>query len=283
MRTPRVDELGDVVRALGAWQLDGAPTQLHPGDIGWYWRFGAAATAASLRTWIRDGQVLAVGQVDPDEVRLAIAPAAWDDEPLAQEMVHDVTRAERGVCPDRTTGLEANWVGPFRALLVEDGWEPAEAWSPLARGLQGSVEECGVRVEVVGPELAPSRTAIQRAAFEGSTFTDERWHVMAAGPLYRDARCLVAFDGHGDAVAATTVWSAGAGKPGLLEPLGVHRAHRGHGYGRSIALAAAAALKELGASRAIVCTPSSNVAAVATYTSAGFRAGPETRNLRRRA
>jgi ribosomal protein S18 acetylase RimI-like enzyme len=79
-------------------------------------------------------------------------------------------------------------------------------------------------------------------------------------------------------VAAATVWSAGAGKPGLLEPLGVHREHRGHGYGRAITLAAAAALQELGSSSAIVCTPSANVGGVATYRSAGFRALPEVRD-----
>ena len=82
---------------------------------------------------------------------------------------------------------------------------------------------------------------------------------MAAGLPYADARCLVAYDDQGNAVAAVTVWSAGPGKPGLLEPMGVHREHRGHGYGRAITVAAAAALQELGSSSAIVCTPSSNV------------------------
>src|SRR3954469_25405848 len=87
---------------------------------------------------------------------------------------------------------------------------------------------------------------------------------MAAGLPYADARCLVAYDDQGNAVAAVTVWSAGPAKPGLLEPMGVHREHRGHGYGKAITVAAAAALEELGSSSAIVCTPSSNVGAVAT-------------------
>jgi len=43
-----------------------------------------------------------------------------------------------------------------------------------------------------------------------------------------------------------TVWSAGPGKPGLLEPMGVHQEHRGHGYGKAITVAAAASLQELG-------------------------------------
>ncbi|MDQ6850567.1 MAG: GNAT family N-acetyltransferase, partial [Actinomycetota bacterium] len=84
-------------------------------------------------------------------------------------------------------------------------------------------------------------------------------------------------------VAAVTVWSAAPGKPGLLEPMGVHRKHRGLGYGKAITIAATAALRELGSSSAIVCTESSNVGAVATYESAGFQRLPERRDLYRDA
>ncbi len=124
---------------------------------------------------------------------------------------------------------------------------------------------------------------LQRAAFEGSTFTVDRWQAMAAGSAYADARCLVAYDDRDTAVAAATVWSAGPRRPGLLEPMGVHRDHRGHGYGTAITVAAAAALRELGSSSAIVCTPSSNVGAIATYQSAGFQQFPEARDLHRSA
>jgi ribosomal protein S18 acetylase RimI-like enzyme len=77
------------------------------------------------------------------------------------------------------------------------------------------------------------------------------------------------------------VWSAGPGRPGLIEPLGAHRDHRGRGHGRSITLACAAALRELGASSALVCTPSSNVGGVAAYVSAGFRRLPDSHDLHR--
>jgi len=40
--------------------------QLHPGDLGWFWRFGAEATAAAVRTSSRDGQILAVGLLDAE-------------------------------------------------------------------------------------------------------------------------------------------------------------------------------------------------------------------------
>src|SRR5215472_13661175 len=74
--------------------------QLHPGDLGWHWRFGAEATAAAVRTWSRGGQILAVGLLDsPVLLRLAIAPEAQHDEELAQQMAADVTQPERDVLP----------------------------------------------------------------------------------------------------------------------------------------------------------------------------------------
>jgi GNAT superfamily N-acetyltransferase len=85
---------------------------------------------------------------------------------------------------------------------------------------------------------------------------------------------MVGYDAQDTAVAAVTVWSAGQGRPGLLEPLGVHRDHRGHGYGTAISIAAASALRGMGASCATVATPTSNTGAVATYASAGFRCLP---------
>jgi ribosomal protein S18 acetylase RimI-like enzyme len=65
--------------------------------------------------------------------------------------------------------------------------------------------------------------------------------------------------------------------------MGVHRDHRGQGHGRAITVAAAASLRELGSSSALVCTPSSNAAAVATYKAAGFEPLPEIRDRRRDA
>jgi GNAT superfamily N-acetyltransferase len=281
---PGVDGLGRVVSVLREWQSEGAPMQLHPGDLGWFWRFGAEATAAAVRTWSRDGRILAVGLLDePDVLRLTIAPDARRDENLAQQVVGDVTEPERGVLTAGKANIEAPKGALVQDLLFEHGWLLDEPWTPLRRDLTEPVNDPGVRIEVIGPEQAHARAVVQRASFDRSTFTAERWHAMAAGLPYADARCLVAYDDHSDAVAAVTVWSAGPGKPGLLEPMGVHRDQRGHGYGRAITVAAAAALRGLGSSSAIVCTPSRNLGGVATYTSAGFRQLPEVRDQYRAA
>ena len=281
---PGVEGLSEVVRVLREWQRDGAPVQLHPGDLGWHWRFGAKATAAAVRTWSRDEEILAVGLLDsPRLVRVAIAPAVERDEELARQMAGDMTEPERGVLPEGDAYVEARFGDLLRARLLDGGWEADEPWTPLQRNLAEPVEDCGVRIEAIGPERAHVRAEVQRAAFEKSTFTDERWYAMAAGLPYADARCLVAYDDRGNAVAAVTVWSAGPGRPGLLEPMGVHREHRGHGYGKAITVAAAATLREMGASNAIVCTAKANEGGVATYKSAGFQQLRDVQDLRRSA
>jgi GNAT superfamily N-acetyltransferase len=279
---PGVDGLSAALCALREWQYDEAPMQLHPGDLGWFWRFGARATAAAVRTWSRGGRILAVGLLDgPELLRLTIAPDAVRDDELARRLVEDMAEPERGVLKEGTAYVEAPSGALVQDLLFEHGWNVDEPWTPLRRDLSQPVESPGARIAVIGSEEAHVRTAVQRASFDRSTFTDGSWHAMAAGPPYADARCLVAYDGQGHAVAAVTVWSAGPGRPGLLEPMGVHREHRGRGYGKAITVAAAAALRELGSSSAIVCTPSSNAGAVATYRSAGFQPRPEIRDRRR--
>jgi GNAT superfamily N-acetyltransferase len=284
LSTPTVDRLSEAVGVLREWQYDGAPFQLHPGDLGWFWRFGAEATAAAIRTWSRDGQIVAIGLLDgPDLLRLTMVPGARRDEELARQLVEDIAEPPRGVLPPGRVSVEAPMDALIQDLLLPDGWKTDEPWTPLRRDLEAPVKAADMRIEVVGPDQVHERIAVQRASFDNSTFTIERWQAMAAGLPYADARCLLAYDDDGNAVAAVTVWSAGQGKPGLVEPMGVHRDHRGHGYGRAITVAAAAALQDLGSSSAIVYTQSSNVGGVATYKSAGFQQLPETRDLYRHA
>jgi hypothetical protein len=61
LSTPSVAELDEVVDALAEWRREGAPMQLHPVDVGFYWQFGPEVTAEALRTWRRDGRIVGVG------------------------------------------------------------------------------------------------------------------------------------------------------------------------------------------------------------------------------
>lgn len=282
LQTATVASLDAVAEAVASWQQDGGPVQLHPGDLGWNWSLGAAELAGAMRVWRRDGQILAVGLLDDAGlIRMGIAPSVDQDDAFASELLADLSDRARGVLPAGNAFVEARSGTAFRGLLAARGWLPDEPWTPLCRDLTDTVEDCGLRVEVTGKHNVQERVAVQRASFPNSAFTLKRWHTMAAAPPYRRARCLVGYDANEAAVAAVTVWSAGQGRPGLLEPLGVHRDHRGRGYGTAISLAAATALREMGASSATVCTPSSNVGAVATYASAGFRRLPDVTDFRR--
>lgn len=279
---PRPEELGEVIEVLRDWQQDDDVVQLHPGDIGWYGRFGLEDTSNAVRAWSKDGKVVAVGLLDgSDLLRLAIDPEARQDEDLAKRMAFDISNSDCGVLPEGESYVEIRSADVLRKLLMAQGWTLGEAWTSFKRDLSAPVEDSGLRVETVEPNQAHIRAALQQAAFPKSTFNEEKWHAMTKGSAYKDARCLIAYDGDSNPVAIATVWSAGKGRPGLIEPLGVDESHRGKGYGTAVTLAAAAALREMGASTAVVCTDSSNIGAVATYKSAGFSELPEIQDLQR--
>lgn len=276
LSTPSLCQLGDVVNALRSWQHDSSPMQLHPGDLGWNWRDGAEVVAAALRIWRRNEQIVAVAFVDsPEVLRMTVAPELWREPELAERVVADVSEPRRGVLPAGKASMETPDGTLVRDVLAEAGWSAGEAWTPLRRDLSEPVEAAEMRIEVIGSRQVSDFTAVHRSAWGNEQFTDEKWHAMAAGLPYSDARCLLAYDDQDVAVAGVTVWSAGPGKPGLIEPLGVHATHRRRGYAKAICVAAAAELKHLGSSSALVCTPSSLTSAVATYKSAGYTPLPE--------
>jgi hypothetical protein len=180
--TPGPDGLAEAVGVLREWQSDGAPLQLHPGDLGWFQRFGAEATARAVRAWRREGRILALGLLDGAAlVRLAVAPDARRDEELARRLVEDLTDPERGVLPAGPVAVEAPRGARVRELLGGSVWQDGEPWTSLRRDLAEPVPHPGLRIEVVAPERAHGWSAVLRASFERSTFTVERWRAMAAG------------------------------------------------------------------------------------------------------
>lgn len=277
--TPQPGGVGQVAQVLADWQDDAQPFQLHPGDVGWFCRFGLDATAAALRTWHRDGRVVAIALLDgPGLVRLTTAPELRLDPGLAQQLATDLDDPGRGVLPAGQAAVEAPAGAAVQRALGERGWHQDEAWTPLRRELTAAVPDPGLRFELVDPSRAESYASVLRSGFEGSRFSAAHWQAMADTPAGQQAHSLVAFDASRTPVAAITVWSAGRGRPGLVEPLATDAEHRGRGYGRASCLAAAAMLQSAGASSITVATPSDNVGAVATYRSAGFSPLPVRRD-----
>lgn len=264
--------------------------QLHPGDLGWRTLIGAEGTARALRVWARDETAaasapsapLAIGLLDDGVLRLALHPEALDDPDLAARIGHNLADADSGLFESGAAVVEARGARALRDHLQAHGWVQDDPWVPLVLDLGdpldlGPLERTRLRVERVGPGAAELWTGVHWSSFRGTPFEGEardrfvgRWVTMTTGPLAHRAHSLVGLDSHDTPVAVATVWTAGQGRPGLIEPLGVHREHHGRGYGAAITVAAAQALQELGASAASVATPSSNPAAVATYRAAGF-------------
>jgi hypothetical protein len=46
---PLADGLSEVAVVLREWQYNGAPQQLHPGDVGWFWRLAAVTVWSAGR------------------------------------------------------------------------------------------------------------------------------------------------------------------------------------------------------------------------------------------
>lgn len=288
VRTPNVNELHQIFRVLNHWQCDGGPLHLHPGDLGWYSLRGPAATAASIRVWSSGGTALAIALVDdPQLLRFAMDPSLRQDESLAVRIVADVGEPATGVLDAGSATIEARGALALSEQLAKEGWLPDEPWIPLQRNLAAPVDIAGLRVEAIEPDRTDEWVSVHWSAFRGTPIPDGRirnfvngWRAAAEGPFLDSARILALYsDSHAVAVAA--VWSAGTGRPGLIEPMGVHREHRGRGYGTLMTRAAAASLREMGSSSATVCAESSNTGAVSTYLSAGFSAQPAVTDWRR--
>lgn len=281
LATPPPSAVAGITAALASWQADdGVDHHIHPGDLGWFARFGAAKTATSLRTWsaASDGTLLAVGLLDgADLLRATTAPAARSDETLARAMAADITDPARGVLPAGPVAFDIAGDALVRAYVADTpGWADADEWTWLRADVGDGTSPpplpSNVRIEIVkSAEQIRQRADMQILAFRNSSFTVSRWHDMAASPAYAEisARCLLLYE-DGEAVGAATVWSAGPGRPGLLEPVGVSVVRQGCGLGTVLCRAAVEELRRMGASSAVVATTSDNGPAVAAYQKAGF-------------
>ncbi len=261
---------------LDAWTAV-APLRasLHSGDIGWHLRLDDADLVDVFRVWSLGETAVAVGFVDGGVLRTAVAPALVNDPALAEAVAAEL---------DGIAYVEAPCGGALRDHLLHGGWSAdPDAWVLLFKELgtaDGEQKDLDAR-PLEGEADVAARVAVQRSAFApGSTFTPERWALMAAGPTY-DARFeLLVRTPAGEPAAAATGWYAGPGRCAILEPVGTHRAHQRQGYGRRVNLAVMAALARAGASAVRVHTPASNAAAVAAYEACGLRQVDWTTDVR---
>ena len=291
LRTPDVDELGEICSVLGEWQHDGGPLHLHPGDLGWYSLRGPAATAAATRVWSQGDTILAIALLDgPELMRFAIDPTRRQDAVLALRIVSDVNNPMAGILSAGTATIEARGAVSLIDQLAQNDWSPDEPWAPLHHDMAATTKMSGFQIETVEPGQTAEWVAVHWSAFRGTPIPDGRiqrfvdgWRLATESPFLDLGRILSLRCSDGGVVAVAAVWSAGGGRPGLIEPLAVHREHRGRGYGTVMTNAAVDALRQMGSSSAIVCAETSNAGAVATYLAAGFTAHPDVTDRHRSA
>lgn len=262
----------ELIDALKRW----APPRcyaaaLHAGDIGWELRFRDCEGDGALVRVIDGSEVVAVALADsPVALRPIVRPDRVHDLGVGGALLEFVEAMPR----DTAAYTEAASGSAFRSLLSATGWKlDPNPWVALYRPL---TEADGVYADpwsstLESPDDVADRVAVQRSAFERSTFTVDRWHQMAAGPGFDPAFDLLRRDDDGRPVAAATGWSAGVGKSAILEPVGTHPEHVRAGHGKAVSLAVIAALARGGASGVTVYTPASNSAAVRTYEACGLR------------
>lgn len=250
--------------------------------------------AADLRVWEQGGEPVAIGMLDGSEVlRMSVAPEVAQDHAVAERIAADITQRATDLYVGDDAVVEARGGTALRKVLESAGWIDDEPWTPMTLDLTSPLDlarlqQAPLRVEEVGPWAAADWTSVHWSSFRGTPFDDEsrsrfvaRWTEIMTGPFADRAHSLIAYDLSGAPVAVTTVWTAGLGRPGLVEPMGVHREHHGKGYAVAITLAGARALQQHGATSAVVVAENSNPAALATYRSAGFVAREEVTDLKR--
>lgn len=255
---------------------------------------GAQRTAESLRLWSRDGAPVAIGMLDgPNLLRMAIAAGSREDCELAEHIADDLADDAKGVLPCGPAIVEARGAAALDRTLRRDGWEADEPWTPLTMDLSSDLDTrrldaSELQVRAAGLDDVDDWITVHWSAFKGTVMDEEsrarfrdRWLTMMKGPFAAMARSVMGYDSEGAPAAVTTVWSLGPGRAGLVEPMGVHRDHRGRGYGAAITLAGAVALREEGASSVVLAAENSNAGAMATYRAAGFRAGDAVQDLAR--
>jgi ribosomal protein S18 acetylase RimI-like enzyme len=264
-----VDRAGvaQLLPEMAAWAPAGAPADpLHIGDLGWHLRFEDDILAGTIVRWDRGDDLVAVGLREETSAWLALAPAVRRDPAFADELASAIT-SQLGHGEARLT-VAPDWA--VSEHLEKAGWAATEPrWPVFVRDL-AAAPAWPSAAELVTAETAGERVAVQRAAFDGSTFSVPRWEQMMAAAAGQFAIDVLVHDADGRAAAAATAWFAGTGRCGLLEPVGTHTDYRGRGHGRTAVLAACAALAQRGASAVAVTTPGTNSAAKRLYGSAGF-------------
>lgn len=255
---------------MEAWDAaGGCVTALHAGDLGWAMREPDGADI--LHSWW-DGDTLAAVALEEGSVaRPRTAPDRGDDTALAGQVAAVVETLDG---PTLWSDAEAGTA--VRAELLQRGWtsDSEDPWVALYLDLEhlpvAAEDALDADLAEQARTCVAERVEVQRRGFVGSTFTEQKWERMAAGPGYRPELDLLVRTPTGAPAAAATCWLGAAGGTAILEPVATHPDHRRRGHARRVVRAASEIARRSGATAVCVTTPARNSGAVTAYTRSGF-------------
>jgi RimJ/RimL family protein N-acetyltransferase len=256
-----------------AWR-DDRHAIVHPGDLAWWVGWPPKTheeLAARIAVWEDDGRVAAWVMID-DEVGECVDPDREDDAELRREVdtwLGDHPHAARYVRAEDEAG---------RRRLLDAGYRPADDGSMIGFSLRlrdVAPNDPDPRVNQVEPgdDLVP-RASITRAAFRIDQPLEryvERYRVFTESPAYPRGWDLVARTVSGEGAACAIAWPDPISGVGRFEPVATHPDFQRRGFATAVLRDGLRRMLDAGLERAIVCTPSTNEAAIALYRSVGFR------------
>lgn len=264
------DQIPEIDRILKQWEgLYGTDTGFSSGDLGWALRHGPKEATKQLRiVRTKDNEIGAIGTLEsPTAIWLSIDSCRLMDFDLAEAIGEAALHAGFDEISTASTPALIRRSLAARGYAIDPlPW--VHLWKPLT---DADIRDQPNVHSTMNPELIERRIAVNVSAFEGSTFSREKWENMATGPSFVPELDLVALNEDGEAVAALTAWLPGPEACGVIEPMGTHADHRRQGHGRRVLLASFSELRKLGATGVRVFTERDNEAAVAAYHAAGFR------------
>ena len=128
---------------------------------------------------------------------------------------------------------------------------------------------------VRNPDDGRLRAEVTRGAFQPEVEWDAYWAKYAlfiGSVVYDGERDLFVRSPDGRGASACTIWFDPVNAVGLFEPVGTHPDFQGQGLGKAVMAEGLRRMQAAGMRRAIVGFDPNNKAALALYTSMGFRA-----------
>lgn len=263
-------------------------SHLHIGDVAWE-RSVTLGKADTWRTalWEDDGVLVARGWVElPGHLLMVVDPARPEAAADVVTWFGETATADQLTCSTLETELH------LIDALTAAGFKQNDQ-APYFTHHRHSLEDLrtpvvpdGFTLRHVRPDEVEKRAAGHRAAWSDwgpSKVTDEDMAaVMSCWPYQPELDWVVEGpDGH--FVATALIWPDEVHGVGLVEPVGCAPEYRRRGLAQAVNLAALHALRESGATEALVCPRGDDgyPKARALYQSIGFKPGSRTRSFLR--